>query len=327
VSIVVPFAGGAAEAADVTRALGTLQLGAHDEAIVVDNSPGASRHVAGTAAAGPLAGTAAGGSLAGAPAGGPLAGVPARVVRADAVRSSYHARNRGAAVATGEWLLFFDADCRPRPDLIGEYLGRERSQRCGAVAGPVLPEPGRDRILARYARSRGYLDQRTFMDSPGRPYAATANLLVRRTAWAEVGGFSEVRSGGDIDFCWRLQDAGWTLELCESAWVEHRHRERLAPLLRQRARYAAGHRWLERRYPSARRPPSLARALARAGWELAAAVPRGDTEDLRFRALDVLALLAYAAGRLASNEPRPGRRARLAREARPGRRPRPARGR
>ncbi len=233
-----------------------------------------------------------------------LAGAPARVVRADAVRSSYHARNRGAADARGEWLLFLDADCRPDPRLIDEYLGSPRAESCGAVAGAVLPAPGQEGLLTRYARSRGYLDQRAFMSGPGRPFAATANLLVRRAAWEQLGGFSEVRSAGDVDFCWRLQDAGWSLELEEAAWVEHRHRDTLGALLRQRARYAAGHRWLERRHPAVRSRVPLHRALARAGLELLASARRRDTEEVRFRALDILALLAYAAGRLASNEPR-----------------------
>ena len=47
-------------------------------------------------------------------------------------------------------------------------------------------------------------------DPPG---AATANLLVRRAAWAAVGGFLEgIRSGGDFEFCWRVADAGGRLE-------------------------------------------------------------------------------------------------------------------
>ena len=237
VSVIVPFGGGAEAAAGVVESLRALVLGPDDEAIVVDNSRGGEDR---------------------------LAGAPARVVRADAVRSSYHARNRGAAEARGEWLLFLDADCRPDPRLIDEYLAAPRADSCGAVAGAVLPAPGQEGLLTRYARSRGYLDQRAFMSGPGRPFAATANLLVRRAAWEQLGGFSEVRSAGDVDFCWRLQDAGWSLELEEAARVEHRHRDTLGGA-------AAAARALRRRPPLARAPaprgpqPRSAAPGARAG--------------------------------------------------------------
>ena len=66
--------------------------------------------------------------------------------------------------------------------------------------------------MARYAASRGYLSQAAHMRDEHLPYGITANLLVRRAAWEELGGFLEgIRSGGDADLSWRLQDAGWTI--------------------------------------------------------------------------------------------------------------------
>lgn len=279
VSVIVPFAGGEHEASAVVEALGALALREGDELFVVDNDP---------RGAGLSAAAAAG----------------IRAIAATGRASSYHARNAGARRSRGEWLLFLDADCRPLPALIDAYFARPISVRCGAVAGGVRHLPGRDALLVRYASSRGFLDQAAFLANPGRPYAATANLLVRRAAWAEVGGFCEVRSGGDVDFSWRLQDAGWSLELREEAWVEHRHRERLGELLRQRARYAAGHRWLARRHPGGLPRPRVARGVAKAARDALTSAIRGRGEDARFRALDALALLAHVAGGLTTNEPR-----------------------
>jgi hypothetical protein len=39
-------------------------------------------------------------------------------------------------------------------------------------------------------------------------YFATCNLGVRSSAYRAVGGFRQMRSGGDADLCWRIQQAG-----------------------------------------------------------------------------------------------------------------------
>ena len=62
-------------------------------------------------------------------------------------------------------------------------------------------------IASRYSRLRRLIDQANTLQMQ-RPYAKTANCLVRRAAFEEVGGFvDDVRSGGDADLCLRLQDA------------------------------------------------------------------------------------------------------------------------
>ena len=80
--------------------------------------------------------------------------------------------------------------------------------------------------------------------------AATGNLLVRRSTFDELGGFADgIRSAGDVDFCWRMRDAGWTLEQRPAARVSHHHRENLVSFLAMIARYGAGSRWLNERHP------------------------------------------------------------------------------
>ena len=98
--------------------------------------------------------------------------------------------------------------------------------------------------------------------NPFRPRASSANLLVRRVAFEEVGGYTEgIWAGEDTDFTWRLQDAGWTLEFNEHAVVQHAYRETLRELGRQWRGYAAGARWLSERYPDFRPDPGLNRGV------------------------------------------------------------------
>ncbi len=238
-SVVMPFAGEAPEAAEAVATLLSLERRPDDELILADN-----------------AGTA-----------GTRDGVT--VVLATDERSPAHARNAGAAVASSEWILFLDADCRPRPRLLDQYFSEPVDESVGALAGEVLGEAatgGRPTLAARYGAAKSFLSQRAHLAHPYRPRAVAANLLVRRRAFIQVGGFYEgLRAAEDTDFVWRLQQAGWRLEPRPQAWVEHRYRATLRDLRRQWRGYAAGRAWLARRYDGFVPEPALPRALRRAG--------------------------------------------------------------
>ena len=278
VSVVIPFAGDRADAERLGAALSRLRLLDGDEVVVGDNS------------------------LGGCVAGGLDGGV--RMVRADGERSSYHARNAAAARASNDWILFVDADCEPAPDLIHAYFSVAVGERVGALAGPILHAPGQRSLAARYARARNFV---VIPEDPGAiPTAPTGNMLVRREAFDAVEGFVEgIRSGGDVDFCRRLQEAGWTLELRPGATVAHPHRETLREYLRIVARYAAGARWLDERYPgiAPRWPlwPEVLRALRDAARHWV----RGDSDEGIFRLLDGASLVAHNVGYRSGNDAPP----------------------
>ncbi len=194
----------------------------------------------------------------------PPAGVEARVVRAPGRRSAFHARNAGAAVATGGWLLFTDADCEPPADLLERLTDPEPGERCGLVAGEAQGSEAQGALLARWARSRrGPIASHQLTLGP-RPAGTTANLLVLRDAFEAVGGFCEVRSDADVELCWRIQERGWELEYRPSAVVAHRDPERLGAVVRQAAGYGAGRRWLRASYGPVAPAPPLVRPLVRA---------------------------------------------------------------
>ena len=135
----------------------------------------------------------------------------------------------------------------------------------GALAGEVVPAPGGRTLAARYGAARSFLRQEAHLAHPYRPRAVAANLLVRRAAFEQVGGFYEgVRAAEDTDFCWRLQEAGWALEIRPGARVEHRYRASVRELRRQWRGYAAGRAWLSRRYAGFEPEPAVVRALSRA---------------------------------------------------------------
>jgi hypothetical protein len=187
------------------------------------------------------------------------------------------------------------------------------------VAGDVLPAPGADTLAARYGAARSFLAQHAHLEHPYRPRAAAANLLVRRAAFEQLGGFYEgVRAAEDTDFSWRLQQAGWRLDARSEARVEHCYRTTVSDLRRQWRGYAAGRAWLGRRYDGFEPQPALLRALRRARGRLrgpssraalpeirrrAPSVDAGPLERGRYLALDALLSVEELAGFTLSNRP------------------------
>lgn len=293
VTVVMPFAGDERAAQAAIDALLELDLQPGDELILADNS--------GVAAA--------------------RGGVA--VIRAAGERSPAHARNVGAAHAHGEWILFLDADCRAPRGLLDAYFAAPVADDVGALAGEVVAMLEGDSLAARYGAARSFLSQEAHMRHPYRPRAVAANLLVRRAAFEQVGGFFEgVRAAEDTDFSWRLQAAGWKLELRRGPQVEHRYRASLRELRRQWRGYAAGRAWLARRYAGFEPQPAVARALRRVWWRDRRALLGSGSEDAvairtrgapavnasrvergRYLALDALLSAEELAGLTLSNRP------------------------
>lgn len=233
VSVVVPFAGSEVEAEAVVWMMESLDTQPGDELILSDNR-----------------GTA------------PTTSERVRVVRADGEHSASHARNVGGGHARNDWILFIDSDVRPPADLLDLFFIDLIDERVGVVTGDIvgLPEP---RTLAeRYGTVRNFLGQRSHVQNPYKPRAASANLLVRRACFEQAGGFTEgIKLAEDTDFTWRTQDLGWTLGFQPAAVVQHAYRSTLRGLGRQWRSYAAGTAWLATQYPGFKPDPGLNRMV------------------------------------------------------------------
>jgi GT2 family glycosyltransferase len=235
--VIVPFRGDRPDALALVDNLQALRLDEGDRVIVADNSDDGV--------------VPEGGSFDVVPVGPPP--------------SARRARNEGATRSNNPWLLCLDGDCRPEPSLLDRYFSPAPDDRCGVVVGEVVGDKSQPGALARWARSRRGLMARYHVEARGRPAGIAGNLLVRRDAWEQAGGFEEqARSEADVDLCWRIQDAGWTLEYRPDALVHHRDPARVGALLRQAWMYGAGKRWLRGRWGGAADPPRIVVPLIRA---------------------------------------------------------------
>jgi GT2 family glycosyltransferase len=277
VSVIVPFAGSQDELRTVVARLRALRRGDWDELIVADNRAS--------------------------PVEPPELG-PVRWLRAGGVAAPGTARNAGARAASGEWLVFVDADAEPGPGLLDAYFDPPPSDRVGVLAGGIDDVAAAGSLVARYVTARAMMDHRTTLVHPHAPYAQTANCAVRREAFEALRGFDEgARWGEDADLSWRLRAAGWELEERPDARVAHRNRDTLRSLLSQQAGHGAGARWLNRAHPGSSPPPRPRELAGQVRWFLGRAARAGDREAARFALLDLAARCAFEAGRLRTNTP------------------------
>jgi mycofactocin glycosyltransferase len=86
-------------------------------------------------------------------------------------------------------------------------------------------------------------------------YVPAAAIVVRAVAFDSVGGFDEtLRFGEDVDFVWRLDEAGWRCRYEPASCVWHRPRSTVHERLKQQAGYGSSAAPLAVRHPRALAP-------------------------------------------------------------------------
>ena len=64
-------------------------------------------------------------------------------------------------------------------------------------------------------------------------YPRSFNMGIRRDVYLKLGGFSKMRFGEDIDFSYRIVEAGYKPQLFPDAWVWHKRRTDFRKFFRQ----------------------------------------------------------------------------------------------
>lgn len=165
------------------------------------------------------------------------------------------ARNRAAAAARGDALVFLDVDCIPGRDLVAAYAG--------ALGETVLMgevrylEPG----AAAGAWDEASLAERS-APHPVRPAAAAGAEAPAELFWSlsfaispatfdRVGGFDPGFAGygaEDTDFAFRLREAGTPFRWAPGAVAYHQHHDTYDPPLQHAAAIVANARRFRERW-------------------------------------------------------------------------------
>jgi glycosyltransferase involved in cell wall biosynthesis len=124
------------------------------------------------------------------------------------------ARNKGAEAATGEWLIFVDADSHPRRELFGEVAGVIQSGR-HLYGGATIKLDGQHRAANALTEFWNLL-------SRIKRYAAGSFLFCETAAFRRLGGFDiNLFASEEIDLSRRLKQAARAEG--KSGVIFHRH--------------------------------------------------------------------------------------------------------
>lgn len=158
-----------------------------------------------------------------------------RVVDSSDRAGTSHARNVGTRASFAEFVAYCDQDDAVHPGWLGALVAA--SESADLVGGPLerdtlndpvvaswraLPDPAEPVVLGRYL-----------------PMTFGCNLGISRRAFDAVGGWNEdfPTAGGDVEFCWRVQESGFSFGYAPGAMVAYRYRTELGPTFAQAAEY------------------------------------------------------------------------------------------
>lgn len=168
-------------------------------------------------------------------------------------------RNYGAERAQGEWLIVLDSDVvLPEGYLaaVNESLTSRLSPlpSCDAWGGPDKAHPNFTPVqkaisysMTSFFTTGGIRGGKAKLD---KFFPRSYNMGVRHEVWNELGGFSKMRFGEDIDFSYRIVEAGHKTALIPEAWVWHKRRTDFRKFFRQVFNSGIARINLTKRHPS-----------------------------------------------------------------------------
>jgi glycosyltransferase involved in cell wall biosynthesis len=136
--------------------------------------------------------------------------------------NSAAARNAGLRLARGRFTLLTDADCVARPGWVEQMTTRLAGGDVAAAGGPIVKHQPRTWAQRHAITVVDGQHKLNYLPALHLPYVAGANAGFVTAALREADGFDEsLRSGNDVDACYRLGLLGYQLGLAADAVIEH----------------------------------------------------------------------------------------------------------
>ena len=162
-------------------------------------------------------------------------------------------RNYGAERASGEYLIILDSDVVLPDGYLDAVDAELKASPCDAFGGADASHPSFTPVqkaisysMTSFFTTGGIRGGKKKLD---KFYPRSYNMGIRREVYKELGGFSKMRFGEDIDFSYRIVEAGYTCRLFPEAWVWHKRRTDLRKFFRQVYNSGIARINLEKRHP------------------------------------------------------------------------------
>ncbi len=160
------------------------------------------------------------------------------------------ARNTGMYNAKGEILAYIDDDAYPDEHWLHYLAYAYMTSSHGAMGGPNII-PAEDGPLATCVANAPGGPVHVLSTDEIAEHVPGCNLSVRKSVLIEIGGFDPIyrAAGDDVDVCWRIQEAGYTIGFHPSALVWHHRRNSLKAYWKQQQGYGKAEALLEHKWP------------------------------------------------------------------------------
>ena len=161
-------------------------------------------------------------------------------------------RNYGAERAQGDWLIILDSDVVLPPDYM-QAVEKNINCQLAAFGGPDAAHPSFTPVqkaisysMTSFFTTGGIRGGKKKLD---KFYPRSFNMGIRKDVYLQLGGFSKMRFGEDIDFSYRIVEAGHQPQLFPDAWVWHKRRTDFRKFFRQVYNSGIARINLEKRHP------------------------------------------------------------------------------
>ena len=162
-------------------------------------------------------------------------------------------RNYGAERANGDYLLILDSDVVLPEGYLQAVEDALRQNPVEAFGGPDAAHPSFTPVqkaisysMTSFFTTGGIRGGKAKLD---KFYPRSFNMGIRRDVYLQLGGFSKMRFGEDIDFSYRIVEAGYRPQLFPEAWVWHKRRTDFRKFFRQVYNSGIARINLEKRHP------------------------------------------------------------------------------